>query len=176
MKRFDLKKLPLHIKLLAYFLVFGAIILIVLWVFQSFFIKPLYTMSKSMSVEKGATSISKAVQHNKNVWATIDSVALNYTLSVYLYDVGGGAPSFSRECSYENPAVKLNMEYPDVLKYYERTVDNGRKCSFVASNDVDDVVSKRVEILKKSGASIDSVDAKVHLTSVSENEDRKSVV
>ncbi len=170
MKRFDLKKLPLHIKLLAYFLVFGAIILIVLWVFQSFFIKPLYTMSKSMSVEKGATSISKAVQHNKNVWATIDSVALNYTLSVYLYDVGGGAPSFSRECSYENPAVKLNMEYPDVLKYYERTVDNGRKCSFVASNDVDDVVSKRVEILKKSGASIDSIDAKVHLTSVSENE------
>ena len=170
LKRFSLKKLPLRAKLLAYFLVFGAIILVVLWVFQSFFIKPLYTMSKSMRVDKGANSISRAVQLNKNVWATIDSVALKYTLSVYLYDVGGGAPKFSRECSYENPAVQLQMEYSDVLKYYEKTVDSGGKCSFVDSNDVDDVVNKRVEVFKKSGASSDSVNAKVHIAGVSENE------
>lgn len=167
---YKLKKLPLHSKLLAYFLVFGAIILIVLWVFQSFFIKPLYTMSKSMRVDKGANSISRAVQLNKNVWATIDSVAMKYTLSVYLYDVGGGAPKFSRECSYENPAVRLQMDYSDVLKYYERTVDSGGKCSFVDSNDVEDVVSKHVEVFKNSGASSDSVNAKVHIARVNENE------
>ena len=91
--------MPLRVKLLAYFLVFGAIILVVLWVFQSFFIKPIYTMSKTLKLEKGAESISRAVKYNKNVWATVDNVALTYTLSVYLYDVGGGAPKQSHACS-----------------------------------------------------------------------------
>ena len=44
MIRFSLKKLPLQRKLLVYFLVFGAIILVILWAFQSFFVKPLYTI------------------------------------------------------------------------------------------------------------------------------------
>lgn len=157
-------------KLLVYFLVFGAIILVILWVFQSFFVKPLYTMSKSMRVDKGAKSISRAVERNKNVWATVDNVALKYTLSVYLYDAGAGLPKLARECSYENTAIRLNLEYSDILHYYEKTVDNGGKCSFTDSNDVDDMVRQRMEILKNSAASADSVNAKVHLANVSENE------
>ena len=77
--------MPLQRKLLAYFLLFGTIILAILWVFQSFFLKPLYTLSKSLRVDRGANSISQAVERNKNVWATVDNVALKYTLSVYLY-------------------------------------------------------------------------------------------
>ena len=157
-------------KLLVYFLVFGAIILVILWAFQSFFVKPLYTMSKSMRVDKGAKSISRAVERNKNVWATVDNVALKYTLSVYLYDAGAGLPKLARECSYENTAIRLNLEYSDILHYYEKTVDSGGKCSFTDSNDVDDMVRQRMEILKNSAASADSVNAKVHLASVSENE------
>ena len=75
MKRFNIRKLSLRFKLLGYFLAFGAIILIVLWVFQSFFLKPLYVFSKSIKVEKGAESISRSVKYNKNVWATVDNVA-----------------------------------------------------------------------------------------------------
>ncbi len=127
-------------------------------------------MSKSMRVDKGAKSISKAVERNKNVWATVDNVALKYTLSVYLYDAGAGLPKLARECSYENTAIRLNLEYSDILHYYEKTVDNGGKCSFTDSNDVDDMVRQRMEILKNSAASADSVNAKVHLSGVSENE------
>ncbi len=126
-------------------------------------------MSKSMRVDKGAKSISKAVERNKNVWATVDNVALKYTLSVYLYDAGAGLPKLARECSYENTAIRLNLEYSDILHYYEKTVDNGGKCSFTDSN-VDDMVRQRMEILKNSAASADSVNAKVHLSGVSENE------
>ena len=97
-------------------------------------------MSKSMRVDKGAKSISRAVERNKNVWATVDNVALKYTLSVYLYDAGAGLPKLARECSYENTAIRLNLEYSDILHYYEKTVDNGGKCSFTDSNDVDDMV------------------------------------
>ena len=170
MKRFSLKKMPLRAKLLVYFLVFGAIILIVLWVFQSFFLKPLYTVSKSMKVEKGATQISKAVQHSKNVFATVDNVASEYTLTVYLYDVGGGKPEFSRKCSYENPTIRLELEYKDVLKYYEKTVDHGGKCSFVDSNDAEDMARKRIDIMSQSVSSADSFIAQARQTTDSENE------
>ena len=164
------KRLPLRLKLLGYFLVFGAIILVVLWVFQSFFLKPLYTVSKSMKVDKGASRISRAVEYNKNVWATVDAVANEYTLSVYLYDVGGGVPRATRECSYENPAIRLFIDSSDVLRYYEKTVDSGGKTTFVAQNDAEDAAARRVEILKQSTASGDSVTAKIHQSSVDANE------
>ena len=170
MKLYDFKqRLPLRLKLLGYFLVFGGIILVVLWVFQSFFLKPLYTVSKSLKVEKGASRIARAVEYNKNVWTTIDSVAHQYTLSVYLYNVGGGAPTFARECSYENPAIRLNVEYSDALKYYERTVDNGGKTSFTDRNDAEDTAKRRMEMLKESSTA-DSTKTKVHQSNVDENE------
>ena len=162
--------MPLQRKLLAYFLLFGTIILAILWVFQSFFLKPLYTLSKSLRVDRGANSISQAVERNKNVWATVDNVALKYTLSVYLYDAGRGLPTLARECSYENPAIKLQLTYSDMLRYYEKTVDCGGQCSFTDSNDVDDMIRQRMEVLMNSGASVDSVNAKVHMASISENE------
>ncbi len=170
MKQYNIrKKLPLRLKLLGYFLVFGGIILVVLWVFQSFFLKPLYTVSKSLKVDKGASRIARAVEYNKNVWATVDSVAHQYTLSVYLYDVGGGAPTLARECSYENIAIRLNVEYADALKYYEKTVDSGGKTNFVDRNDAEDAAKRRIEILQAS-SSADSAATKVHQASVDENE------
>ncbi len=161
--------LPLRSKLLTYFLLFGTIILVVLWVFQSFFLKPLYTMTKSLKVEKGAKSITQSVKYNKNVWATIDNVANKNSLSVYLYDVGGGAPQNPKECSYENPAIRLTLDYKDVLRYYETTVDNGGTYRFTESDDLADAVKKREEIFRQS-ASSDSVQAKVHQASIELNE------
>ena len=58
MKKFSKRFIPLQFKLLAYFLVFGAIILIVLWAFQSFLLKPYYTTKKSKIVESSASMIS----------------------------------------------------------------------------------------------------------------------
>ena len=88
MKRFiELKgRLTLHVKLLCYFLVFGAIILVVLWVFQSFLLKPYYTNRKSKIVEQSASRIIQAIEQNKNVWTTVDNVAGYNSLTVALYD------------------------------------------------------------------------------------------
>ena len=170
MKRFNIRrKLPLRVKLLGYFLVFGTIILVVLWVFQSFFLKPLYTYSKSIKVDKGASRIAKAVEYNKNVWLTVDSVAKEYTLSVYLCEMGAGAPQLTRECSYENPAVKLYIGSSDILKYYEKTVDKGGKTSFVDKNDAEANAKNRIRIIQQS-ASSDSVQAQIRETSVDQNE------
>lgn len=149
---------------------FGFIILIVLWVFQSFFLTPIYTASKSHTVENSATRISRSIEQNKNVWATIDNVASKNSLSVYLYSSGGGAPQWDRECSYENPAVKLHLEYTDVLQYYEKTVDNGGYYNAVDSNDSSDAEKQKIEMLMHNASSADSVAARVHQSNVEHNE------
>ena len=170
MKRYKRKKVSLRTKLLGYFLVFGTIILVILWVFQSFFLKPLYTMSMTMKVDKCASKIVKSVQYSKNVWATIDSAASDNALSVYLYSVGGGRPQKERECSYENPAVRLYIENSDILRYYENTVDNGGKMSFTESNNAEDIGKMRREIFNSYVASADSVNAQIHQLNAGENE------
>ena len=109
-KRINRRYISLRTKLLGYFIVFGAIILIVLWVFQIFFIKPLYTMSKSHNVEQCMSKVLKAVETNKNVWLTMDNVASHYSLSIYIFKSGGGAPRDVVMCSYDNPATLLNVE------------------------------------------------------------------
>ena len=169
LKRFKKhKKLPLRIKLLGYFLVFGAIILVVLWVFQSFFLKPLYTFSKSLKVDKGASRISRSVEYNKNnwdVWATAHSVASEYNLTVYLYDISSGKLKEPRACSYEKPAIRLFIDDNSAYKYYEKTVAAGGKTSFVAKNE-SEPSSKR----NQWPATGDSGSVKINQTSDDTNE------
>ena len=74
-KRFDRHYLPLNFKLLCYFLLFGFAIVIVLWVFQTFFLESFYTATKSSQVEKNAQVISKSIEENKNALGTIENVA-----------------------------------------------------------------------------------------------------
>ena len=71
---------------MCYFLLYGLIILVVLWVFQTFFLESFYTTTKSAQVEKNASIISKSIQENKNVQGTIENVASYNSLSVYVYD------------------------------------------------------------------------------------------
>lgn len=66
-KRFDRHYLPLNFKLLCYFLLFGFAIVIVLWVFQTFFLESFYTATKSSQVEKNAQVISKSIEENKTL-------------------------------------------------------------------------------------------------------------
>ncbi len=143
---------------------FGAIILIVLWVFQLFFIKPLYTMSKSHNVEQCMSKVVKAVENNKNVWLTMDNVASHYSLSIYLYKSGGGAPRDVVMCSYDNPATLLNIERRDVLHYYESTVDNGGSFTAVEQNDEKDLEKRKLEMLKKAASSSDSANFNIHMS------------
>lgn len=171
MKRNRLQKLPLHRKLLAYFLIFGTIILVILWVFQSFFIKPLYVFSKGATIEKAAKTVTRADKYDKNAKITADNVALKYGLSVYLYHISVVKPTEWCKHSYEPPAARLYVEDSDVLHYYEKTVDAGGKCTFFASNDVGKVRRRREAILSEShGSSNDEMNPNYYLKTAGENE------
>ncbi len=123
MKRFNRHFMPLQFKLLCYFLLFGVIIVIVLWIFQTFFLESFYTMTKSSQVEKNASIISKSIEENKNVQGTIENVASYNSLSVYVYD-SDSLFSLKYACEYDNPATTLNFEYHDVYTYYKNAMEN----------------------------------------------------
>ena len=106
-KRLNRRGWTLHAKLLAYFLLFGTIILVLLWLFQTFMLKPYYTAKKSKSVEQGVARIVRSIELNKNVWTTIDNVAGYNSLTVAVYGtenvMGFAAPLY--EINYDNPAA-----------------------------------------------------------------------
>ena len=174
MKRFNRHFVPLHFKLLSYFLVFGIIILLVLWVFQSFFLETFYTMSKSSQVEKNASIISRSIEQNKNVQSTIENVASYNSLSVYVYD----STSIFRlmyDCEYDNPATSLEIEYHDIYSYYKSASENGGQYMCITSNDKAQVLQKRFNKMFNSYATSDTARAEIHFSSNGESDAQNMV-
>lgn len=156
MKRFNRNYIPLKFKLLWYFLFFGAIILVVLWAFQSFFLESFYTMSKSAQVERKARIISRSIQENKNIKTTIQDVASSNGLSVYIYLSSGSLLDGIYSCEYDNPATALNLEYHDVYSYYYEAQSNGGTYMCVTSNSEEDVARQKITKLINQISSPDS--------------------
>ena len=170
MKRlFKRRPATLHFKLLAYFLLFGAIILVLLWVFQSFLLKPYYTTKKSKSVQQSAERIVKAIEQNKNIWTTIDNVASYNSLTVSVYGtesvLGFASPIY--EINYDNPVARLSVETHEINSYYLLARQNGGTYMTVDSNSVADIARQKIENLRNafSGASGDSAAPEVHYKS-----------
>lgn len=170
MKKFSKKYWPLQIKLLGYFLLFGAIILIVLWVFQSFFLKPYYTKSKTSRVQQSASRISRSIEQDKNTWATIDNVASNNSLSVYVYDSGSGLMKMLYQCTYDVPANELIIQEHDIYSYYSNAKHNDGSYMTVDTISIADVAQRKLDMLRKSfsGASDDSASVEIHYRSKSD--------
>lgn len=143
-KRINRKFIPLHFKLLWYFLLFGLIIIIVLWAFNAFFLESFYTSTKSAQVEKNASIISKSIEENKNVQGTIESVASYNSLNVYLYDT---TSLFTQQyyCTYDSPQTSLNFEYHDVYSFYNQALENGGEYMAVTSSFSGDLERNRFE-------------------------------
>ena len=169
MKRLFKRQATLHFKLLAYFLLFGAIILVVLWVFQSFLLKPYYTTKKSKSVQQSAERIVKAIEQNKNIWTTIDNVASYNSLTVSVYGTESvlGFTSPIYEINYDNPVAKLTVETHEINSYYRLAKQNGGTYMTVDSNSVSDIARQKLDMFRNAfaGASGDSAAPEVHYKS-----------
>ena len=122
------REMPLHFTLLCYFLLFGLIILVVLWIFQSFFLEPFYTSTKKRAAEKSAKIISESLENNQNPLATIENVASYNSLCVQVYDTSTAFFQKRYECNYASPSVSLNIEAHKVYSYYSYALDNKGSC------------------------------------------------
>lgn len=154
-KRINRKFIPLHFKLLWYFLLFGLIILIVLWAFNTFLLGTFYTATKSSQVEKNASIISKSIEENKNVQATVESVANYNSLNVYLYDT---TSLFTQQyyCKYDSPQTSLDFEYHDVYSFYNKASENGGKYMAVTSSSSGDLERIRFEKIFNRNSTADT--------------------
>lgn len=170
MKRFDKKYIPLNFKLLCYFLIYGLIILIVLWVFQTFFLESFYTMTKSSQVEKNASIISRSIEENKNVQGTIENVASYNSLSVYVYNSSSSLFELMYDCEYDNPATALEFEYHDVYSYYKCAQENGGQYMCVTSGRSRSFTQQRFDLLIDSIASSDMPKAELHYSGKGSND------
>ena len=170
MKKFSKKYWPLQLKLLGYFLLFGAIILIVLWAFQSFFLKPYYTNSKTNRVQQSAARISQSIEQNKNIWTTIDNVASDNSLSVYVYDSGSGLMKMLYQCTYDIPTNELVIEEHEIYAYYRNAKNNNGSYMTVDTISVADVARRKLDMLRSafSGATDDSANTEIHYRSQSD--------
>ncbi len=167
MKRYNRigrKYLPLHYKLLWYFLLFGLIILIVLWVFNSFFLEAFYTRTKAAQVEKNASIISRSIESNKNVQGTIENVASYNSLAVYLYDTSSLFTEKYR-CDYDSPATSLDLEYHDAYSYYKSALENGGKYLCVTSSLRGEIEKIRFERILNSYSTDDTPETEIRLIS-----------
>lgn len=160
--------MPLQFKLLTYFLLFGAIILLVLWAFQTFFLESFYTMSRSSKVERNAAVISKSIQSNKNVQETIENVASYNNLSVYVYD-SNSLFNLIYDCEYDNPSTALKFEYHDVYSYYKEASNNGGTYMCVTTSDNTKIASQRLMNLFSGQSTDDSTRTEIHYRSDGSN-------
>ena len=135
--------------LFSYFLSFGAVILLIMLIFSTFFLVSFYTMTKSAQVEKNATKISKAIKENKNIHSTIEDVASYNSLSVYVYD-SSSLFSLIYACEYDSPVTSLDFEYHDVYTYYKYAEKNGGNYLFVQDSQGDLVSRSRFITHNKS--------------------------
>ncbi len=177
MKKYSKRYWPLQLKLLGYFLLFGAIMLIVLWVFQSFLLKPYYTAQKSHRVEQSASRISQSIEQNKNVWTTIDNVASYNSLSVYVYDSSSGLLKMLYQCTYDNPAAELVVEEHEIYGYYRNAKNNDGSYMAVDSNSIEELSQQKLNKLRQSfsSATEDSVKGEVHYRSQAEGTNENMV-
>ena len=118
--------------------------MIVLWVFQTFFLESFYTATKSSQVEKNAQVISKSIEENKNAMGTIENVASYNSLSVYVYD-STSLFTLKYRCEYDNPVSNLKIQYHDVYSYYKQAEQNDGHYMFITSNYKEDSIKGKFE-------------------------------
>lgn len=125
MKHFNRNSTPLSFRLMKYFWLFGFLIIMVLWVFQSFFLESFYTNSKKANVEKSVEIIAKSIEQNKNVIATIDNTASYNSLFVSVYNTTTSVFTVEYELNYANPSTNLELQPSQVYSYYSYALRNG---------------------------------------------------
>lgn len=155
MKLFNKRFVPLKTKLLYYFLLFGFIILTILWAFHNFFLESTYTISKQKLVERNAKTIARSITQQKNVRNTIENVASENSLAVYVYDSKKSPFEVKYECDYANKATSISLSSKDVNYLYLEAANKEGHYTHIYKNTPSELLQKRLD--EKDNASPDEI-------------------
>ncbi len=110
--------LPLRYKLSIYFIGFAAAMLVLLWVFQTFFLEPCYTLIKQNQVRSYAEKITEAIKHGESASSSIGDLSKRNEMSVYVFNSSDSIITKLYSSEYNNPSGAHDISMHDVYAYY----------------------------------------------------------
>ena len=142
MKRFKSKsdKLPLHYKILLWFVLFSLIMLVLLWVFQTIFFGAFYKNVRINQVKDCATSIEDNITET-NITSLVENVADSNDVQIYVYDTSSSVlkPLYSTNKSFMRVSV-LSIEEKE-----DKSADN--KSETAEKNSEDDTEERTQNVI-----------------------------
>ena len=99
--RAKMKFLPLHYKLLMWFVMFSLIMMVFLWVFQTVFFRTFYKEVRVNQVKECSSSIEDNIT-SENVTTLVENLAEQNDVVIYVYETGSSLikPLYSTDKSY----------------------------------------------------------------------------
>ncbi len=119
------KMLSLRHKLTLYFMLFCAIMLAFLWIFQTIFLETSYTNIKRSQVENCAGLITDSIKGKNDTVETINRISQSNEISVYVFDTSSTIFTHSYTSEYINPLGRQELEMSKIYSYYNSAMQNG---------------------------------------------------
>lgn len=96
-----MSSLPLHYKILLWFVLFSLIMLVLLWVFQTVCFRSVYSKVRVNQVKKCASSIEENINSN-NITTLVENLAEQNDVMIYVYDTTDSTvrPVYSTDKSF----------------------------------------------------------------------------
>ena len=123
------KKRPLRVYLAIGFLVFSALLLIVLWLFQTVFLESFYKSVKTRQVKACAYSLSDYIESD-SFSDLVTEIEEQNDMAVFVYDTSGEIFT----CTYRSdshPGFQSDGSIEAVKKLYQQAQDNGGENSSI---------------------------------------------
>lgn len=125
------KKLPLRVYLAGAFLLFSAVLLIFMWLFQTVLLDPFYRMVKTSQVERCANSVVHNIERDQ-LHSMITEIEEQNMMSVSVYETTDNSfkPIYTPD-RFLSFSSMINMS--SVYDYYQQALDNGGKAMIKSS-------------------------------------------
>lgn len=119
--KFDINRLKLKWKVFGFLLGFCALLLLILWLFQTVFLESFYRYIKVSDVKKTGDSISQNID-SKNLSDYISTISQNNDVCIDILSDNGESIA---SCDYSRDCVIHKMSIIDKIKLIENTKKNG---------------------------------------------------
>ena len=125
--------LPLSYKLSIYFIAFSAIMLCFLWIFQTIFLEPCYTLIKQHQVSTYAAKITRSIKDGSLADSdSISDISRKNEMSVYVYDSSNTILTLKYSSEFNNPLGLRDINMSNVYDYYRLAGENGNKYTSIS--------------------------------------------
>jgi len=124
------RKLPLRVYLAAGFLIFSALLLAVLWIFQTVFLEAFYRTVKTSQVKNCASSVIENIDSDA-LTDLISDIEEQNNMSIGIFDTDENI--FTTVYCSSSPAQRFRLEMSVVYEMYENASDSGEYSSVTRS-------------------------------------------